>query len=47
MLRRALKAAAYVRSPVRTFVMIHPVRALKMGVAYLIVKRALEMRRSG
>ena len=45
MLGKALKVMAYAKAPMKTFVMLHPMRALKMGVAYLVVSRVLEMRR--
>lgn len=42
MLRKIAKLAAYKKAPVKTFVAMHPVRAAKMGVAYLLVKKALD-----
>jgi hypothetical protein len=40
-----LKLGAYAKSPVHTFVMLHPRRALKWGVGYLIVKTAMDMKK--
>jgi len=45
MLRKALRLAAYVKAPVKTFMLMHPMRALKWGAAYLIVKTALDVER--
>jgi len=45
MLRKALRLAAYVKAPVKTFMLMHPIRALKWGAAYLIVKTALDVQR--
>ena len=45
MIRRMLKGAAYVKAPIETFVVTHPLRALKWGAAYLVVKTVLDARR--
>ena len=45
MIGRVMKLAGYAKAPVQTFVLLHPLRALKLGAAYLVVKKALEMRR--
>jgi hypothetical protein len=47
MFGRMLRGAAYVKAPVETFVLTHPLRALKWGAAYLAVKTLLDMRRRG
>jgi hypothetical protein len=49
MVGRIVKMAAYAKAPLKTFVMMHPVRALKWGATYLVVKKVLDMRqhRSG
>jgi hypothetical protein len=40
-----MKGAAYVKAPLETFVLTHPLRALKWGATYLAVKTLLDMRR--
>ena len=45
MFGRMLRGAAYVKAPMETFVMTHPLRALKWGATYLAVKTLLDMRR--
>ena len=45
MVGRVLKAAGYVKAPVQTFMLLHPMRALKLGATYLVVKKVLEARR--
>lgn len=44
MIGRLIKGAAYVKAPLRTFVALHPFKALKLGAMYLVVKKALEMK---
>jgi len=44
MLVKAAKLVAYAKAPAKTFMVIHPVKAMKMGVAYLLVKRVLARR---
>jgi hypothetical protein len=43
MVGRVLRLAGYARAPVKMFMVMHPVRALKWGATYLIVKKALEL----
>ena len=45
MVGRMLKAVGYVKAPVKTFMVLHPVRALKWGAAYLVVKKLMGMQR--
>lgn len=45
MVGRIVKMAAYTKAPVKTFVTLHPVRALKWGAMYLVVKKVLDMRK--
>ena len=45
MIGRMLRGAAYAKAPVETFVLSHPLRALKWGAMYLTVKTLLDMRR--
>ena len=45
MMGRMMRLAGYAKAPVETFVFLHPLRALKLGAAYLVVKKALEMHR--
>ena len=45
MVGRLLKTAGYVKAPVKTFMVLHPMRALKWGAAYLVVKKVMEMQR--
>jgi hypothetical protein len=45
MLGRVLRAVSYVKAPVKTFVVLHPMRAIKWGAAYLVVKKVLELRK--
>jgi hypothetical protein len=40
-----LRGAAYVKAPMETFVLTHPLRALRWGATYLAVKTLLDMRR--
>jgi hypothetical protein len=40
-----LRALCYVKAPVKTFVVLHPMRALEVGAAYLVVKKVLELRK--
>jgi hypothetical protein len=42
---RILKMVAYTKAPLKTFMVMHPLRALKWGAAYFVVKTALDMRR--
>lgn len=41
MLRKIAKLMAYKKAPKTAFAVIHPVRAAKYGVIYLVVKKAL------
>jgi hypothetical protein len=45
MLGRILKGVAYVKAPKETFAVTHPLRAIKWGATYLMVKTLLDMRR--
>ena len=45
MLAKAAKMVAYAKAPAKTFAVLHPLRALKMGVAYLIVTKTTDGRR--
>ena len=45
MFGRMMKGAAYAKAPVETFVLSHPLRALRWGATYLAIKTLLEMRR--
>jgi hypothetical protein len=38
-MRRLLKLAAYARAPRATFVLFHPIRALKWGAAFYVGKK--------
>jgi hypothetical protein len=40
-----LKMVAYTKAPLKTFMVMHPMRALKWGATYFVVKTALELRR--
>jgi hypothetical protein len=40
-----LKVAGYAKAPVKTFMVLHPVRALKWGAAYLVVKKLMGMQK--
>lgn len=42
MFGRLIRLTAYAAAPVTTFVLLHPVRALRWGAVYLIVKNVLE-----
>jgi hypothetical protein len=42
---RMMRIAGYAKAPLATFVFLHPLRALKLGATYLVVKKALDMRR--
>lgn len=39
MLGKLTKAAAYVKSPKKTFALLHPIRAVKYGAAFWLLKR--------
>jgi hypothetical protein len=41
-MRRLLKLAAYARAPMATFVLLHPVRALKWGAALYAGRKLYE-----
>lgn len=41
MLRKAVKLLAYKKAPKSTFAVMHPLRAARYGVIYLVVKKAL------
>jgi len=45
MIGRVLRLAAYAKAPVKTFMVLHPVRALKWGAAYFIVKKVLGLQK--
>lgn len=40
MLGKLAKTVAYVKAPKRTFALFHPVRALKYGAAFWMLKKA-------
>jgi len=44
MIARVAKMVAYAKAPAKTFMVLHPMKALKMGASYLLVKRALARR---
>jgi hypothetical protein len=46
MLGRLAKLWLYIRSPVRTFVLFHPVKALKLLLAFLLGKALFGRRKS-
>ncbi len=41
MLKGIAKAVAYYKSPVKTFAVLHPLKALKWGALFLVVDTAL------
>ena len=45
MVGRVLKVVGYAKAPVKTFMVLHPLRALKWGAAYLAIKTVLGMRK--
>ncbi|MBW3534607.1 MAG: hypothetical protein KY453_05230 [Gemmatimonadetes bacterium] len=45
MLRKVAKLIAYKKAPRRTFAVMHPLKALKYGAIYLVVKKVLDSRR--
>ena len=45
MVGKILRMAAYAKAPIHTFTLMHPMRALKLGATYLVVRKALGMRR--
>lgn len=47
MLSRLAKLWLYIRAPVRTFMVFHPIRALKLFLAFLLGKALFGRRRSG
>ncbi len=46
MIRRLLKLTAYTKAPKTTFVLLHPIRALKWGAAFYVGKKMYERVRS-
>ena len=44
MIARAAKMVAYAKAPAKTFMLLHPVRALKLGAAYVLVSKVLGRR---
>lgn len=46
MFRKIAKLVAYAKSPGKTFIALHPMRAAKMYLAYQVVKRVRSHARS-
>lgn len=45
MLGRIAKLVAYTKAPRQTFFLLHPLRAVKLGVAYLVGKQLFTQER--
>jgi hypothetical protein len=47
MIGKLAKAVAYTKAPKKAFTMFHPIKAAKLGLAYLIGKRLFGRKNSG
>jgi hypothetical protein len=45
MVGRVLKVVGYAKAPVKTFMVLHPLRALKWGAAYLVIRKVMGMQK--
>lgn len=44
MIRKLAKLVAYKKAPAKTFAFFHPIRALKWGAAFFLVKKLIGRR---